>query len=199
MQRQQQTARKKVENWNFHLVEKSNRRKKSALVVCWNFFLYKCFMFVAFAATKKKFKFKWKKSEWKCFFFICWENSSFLLCVLCAMHICELGNSMRNVFNINTLEALGVVYSMFYAIYICIRGCSTSGYVIYISFIQHRVVHGFAGGKIYSWENGACEWEKEKIYIKSIIIIFATYLPDTYVHDYVINGECRVGKISFNL
>lgn len=81
------------------------------------------------------------------FFFICWENS-FFLCVLFAMHICELGNSMRNVFNINTLEALGVVYNMLYVyIYICIRGCSTSGYVIYISFIQHRVVHGFAGGK----------------------------------------------------
>lgn len=40
---------------------------------------------------------------------------------------------------------------------------------------------------------------KSKKKNKSIIIIFATYLPDTYVHDYVINGECRMGKISFNL
>lgn len=37
--------------------------------------------------------------------------------------------------------------------------------------------------------------KKNKKYNNNI----ATYLPDTYVHDYVINGECRMGKISFNL
>lgn len=62
------------------------------------------------------------------------------------------------------------------------------------------MVHRFAGGKIYSWENEACEWKKEnRKNVKKYNNNIATYLPDTYVHDYVINGECRMGKISFNL
>lgn len=69
------------------------------------------FMFVAFAAAQKKTNSNERKVNENVFYML---GKFFFFCVLCAMHICELGNSMRNVFNINTLEALGVVYNMLY-------------------------------------------------------------------------------------
>lgn len=43
------------------------------------------------------------------------------------------------------------------------------------------------------------EKRKQKKNVKKYNNNIATYLPDTYVQNYVINGECRMGKISFNL
>lgn len=64
---------------------------------------------------------------------------------------------------------------------------------------KHRVVHGFLQeGKFIHGKMKLVNGKKKKQAKKkerNIIIIFATYLPDTYVHDYVINGECRMGKI----